>query len=209
MERSIRRELCSWSRSLTKRSLWNRQEPRSFTHIFAHVHRTGETESGATGAGPTLTCTPTRQALTVGICSPCFAQRHLDESGEGKNHCVFKSHLISSQWRHPHCLFLPRDTGEDGEARWELWHGASHDVHDHALGLRVSSDSESKVEVERGAACPACVKDSKRINTRRNWAAECNLTKTTVNVSDICSYRTSVLFHYYVIPSQKQPAVVS
>lgn len=32
MERSILRELCSWSRSLTKRSLWKRQEPRSFTH---------------------------------------------------------------------------------------------------------------------------------------------------------------------------------
>lgn len=52
MERSILRELCSWSRSLTKRSLWKRQKPSSFTHIFALVHRTGETERerGATGA---------------------------------------------------------------------------------------------------------------------------------------------------------------
>lgn len=173
--------------------------------IFALVHRTGETESGATGAGlsrthktvasplklhvqsPTLTCTPTRQAL---------AQR--DESGEGRNRRVFKCHLISSQWRHPHWLFLPTDTG--GKWRWELWHGASHDVDEHPLGLQFSSDSERKVEIERGAACPACVKDSERINTHRNWAAECNLTKTTVNVSDICSYRTSILFHYYVIP---------
>lgn len=186
-------------------------------HSSLHVFIEQETESGATGAGlsgmqktsplkfPTLTCTLTRQGSN---CAPCFAQRHLDESGEGKKQWVLKRHLISSQRRHPRCLFLPTDAGGNEEARWELWHGASHDVHDRPVGLRFSSDSESKVEIERGAVCPACVKDYKCITTHRNWAAECNLTKTTVNVSDICSYRTSILFHYYH-PSQKQPAVVS
>lgn len=134
MERSIRRELCSWSRSLTKRSLWKRQEPRSFTHLCTCSQNRGggersnwsqpewnaEDSSVPAKIACATTRTPTRQVPTMGsICARCVAQRHLDESGEGKNQCVFKCHLISSQWRHPHCLFLPTDTEGNDEARGE------------------------------------------------------------------------------------------
>lgn len=151
MERSILRELCSWSRSLTKRSLWKRQEPRGFTHLCTS-HNRGDSQR-SNWSRPEWNAEDSSVPAKIACAKP-YAGVHAGTPG---------SHSGINL-----CLFLPTDTGENGEARWELWHGASHDVDDHPVGLHFSSDSESKVKIERGAACPACVKDYKCINTH-SW----------------------------------------
>lgn len=68
---------------------------------------------------------------------------------------MFRCHLISSQRRHPHRLFLPTDMEKNGGGQRELWHGAGHDMADDPMGLHFSSDSENKVEKVRVVGSPA------------------------------------------------------
>lgn len=99
----------------------------------------------------------------INLCSVFCSETH-GQSGVGKNQHVFKCRLISSQWRHPHRLILPRDMEKNGEGRRELWHGASHDMANDPMGLHFSSDSENKVEKLRKAGSPACVNSAKCVS---------------------------------------------
>lgn len=185
MERSILRELCSWSRSLTKRSLWKRQEPRGCTHLCTCSQNRGDRQrsnwsrpewTAADGSVPAkMACAKPYADVRADrlsqwdqfVLSVSLRDARTRAAREQTGVCLNATWSAASGGI-PVVYFCPQTRGGSDEARRELWHGASHDGDDHPVGLHFSSDSESKVETERGAACPACVKDCQCINTH-SW----------------------------------------